>query len=89
MHCENALALARAHRWRRRIEDGTYASITELAKAEKVNQSYACRLLRLTLLDPGIVTKTLDGQLNPAPTVNELMKPFAPLWTEQARAFRA
>ena len=44
------------------IEGGEYASITELAKAEKVNQSYACRMLRLTLLAPFIVTNILDGR---------------------------
>ncbi len=81
-------ALARTHRWRRMIESGEYASITELAKAEKVNQSYACRLLRLTLLSPEVVRTILDGRLNPAPTVNELMKPFPLLWTEQRRVFR-
>ena len=54
VHVENALikAIARAHRWRRIIESGEFVSITELAKAKKVNQSYACRLLRLTLLSP-------------------------------------
>ena len=51
---DNALlkALARAHRWRRMIENGECASITELAKAQNVNQSYACRLLRLTSFGP-------------------------------------
>ena len=36
---DNALlkALARAHRWRRMIECGEYASISELANAEGVN----------------------------------------------------
>ncbi len=85
---ENSLikALARAYRWRRLIEGGCFASITELAKAEKVNQSYACRLLRLTLLSPAVVTAILDGRLDPAPTVNNLMKPFPVLWAEQIRA---
>ena len=48
---DNALlkALARAHRWRRMIEGGEYGSITELSTAEGVNQSYACRMLRLRL----------------------------------------
>src|SRR4051794_26130794 len=61
---DNALlkALARAHRWRRRIESGEYASITELARAEGVNESYACRLLRLTLLAPSIITDILNGR---------------------------
>ncbi len=59
---DNALikALARAFRWRRMIESGDYSSITELAKAEKINQSYACRLLRLTLLAPHIVEAIED-----------------------------
>jgi hypothetical protein len=37
---DNALikALARAHRWRRMIENGVYLSVTELAKGEKVNE---------------------------------------------------
>ena len=41
-------ALARAHRWKRMLESGRYASVTELAEAEKINQSYLCRVLRLT-----------------------------------------
>jgi hypothetical protein len=45
-------ALARAHRWQRLLESGEYASITELAAAEKIDRSYLCRVLRLTLLAP-------------------------------------
>ena len=86
---ESALikALARAHRFRRLIETGAYASITELATAEKVNQSYACRLLRLTLLSPSLVLAILDGRLTSAPTICELMKPFPLAWADQARKF--
>ena len=62
------------------IESGESASITELAKAGKVNQSYACRLLRLTLLGPETVIAILDGRLNPAPTVNDLMRLFPLIW---------
>ena len=89
LRIESALikALARAYRWRRKIESEEFASITELAKAEKVNQSYACRVLRLTLLSPGVVNEILDGRLNPAPTVNELMKPFSQVWREQGKRF--
>jgi hypothetical protein len=45
-------AIARAYRWWGMLEHGVYASITELAAAEKINQSYVCRVLRLTLLAP-------------------------------------
>jgi hypothetical protein len=81
----NALlkALARAHRWRRMIEGGEYASITELAKAEKVNQSYACRMLRLTLLAPNLIVEILNGQHETNLMLKQLMKPFPIPWDEQ------
>jgi hypothetical protein len=43
-------AIARAFRWREMLEDGTHATITEIAAAEKINESYVGRVLRLTLL---------------------------------------
>ena len=55
-------ALARAFRWRRILEDGSYSTIKELAAAEKINASYVCRVLRLTLLPPDIVEAILDGR---------------------------
>lgn len=82
---DNALlkALARAHRWQRMIESGEYASITELAKSEGVNDSYACRMLRLSLLAPSIVTAILDGRHNCDVMLKQLMKPLPVLWNEQ------
>jgi hypothetical protein len=82
---ENALlkALARAHRWRRMIEGGEYASITELAKAEKVNQSYACRMLRLTLLAPCVIVEILNGQPESDLMLKQLMKPLPINWDDQ------
>ena len=87
---DNALlkALARAHRWRRKIESGEYASITELAKAEGVNESYACRLLRLTLLAPSIVTEILDGRQTSDVMLKQLMKPLPVRWDEQMAALK-
>lgn len=82
---DNALlkALARAHRWRRIIESGKYTSITELAKAERVNQSYACRIMRLSLLAPSIVTEILDGRHDSDIMLKQLMKPLPIRWDEQ------
>jgi hypothetical protein len=82
---DNALlkALARAHRWRSQIENGEYATITELAKANNVNQSYACRLLRMTLLAPSVVTDILDGRGNSKLTLKDLTKPFSVRWDQQ------
>ena len=90
LRTDNALlkALARAHRWRRRIENGDYATVTELAKAERVNESYACRLLRLTLLAPDVVTDILNGRQRTDLTLKELMKPFPIFWKEQLKTFK-
>jgi hypothetical protein len=55
-------ALVRAHRWRRRIENGKAKSITDLAEQEGVTDAYVCRLLPLTCLAPDIVEAILDGR---------------------------
>jgi hypothetical protein len=83
---DNALvkAVARAHRWRRLLESGEYATITELAAAEKINQSYVCRILRLTLLAPDIVEAILDGRQPAGLDLDSLLKPLPADWTAQA-----
>src|ERR1044071_7082421 len=45
-------ARARAFRWQELLEDGTYATIAEIAAAENINETYVGRVLRLTLLSP-------------------------------------
>ena len=54
-------ALARGFRWRRMLEEGRYASIRELAVAEKVDRAYVGRLLNLTLMPPKEVEALLGG----------------------------
>ncbi|MGA8156604.1 MAG: hypothetical protein WB822_10440 [Rhodoplanes sp.] len=76
-------AIARAFRWRSMLESGEYASINELAAAEKINQSYVCRILRLTLLAPMIVEAILDGRHPAKMTLATLMEPFPVGWQEQ------
>jgi hypothetical protein len=55
-------AVARAFRWRRMLESGRFATLAELAAAEKINASYVSRILRLTLLAPDIVEAILAGR---------------------------
>jgi hypothetical protein len=43
------------------LEAGEYASSTDLAKAEKVNDFYVSRILRLTLIAPDIIEAILCG----------------------------
>ena len=76
-------ALARAFRWRRMMETGRFATINELAAAEKINSSYVSRLLRLTLLAPDIVQAILDGRQPEGMTLPALMEPFPVEWLHQ------
>jgi hypothetical protein len=63
-HIDNTMvkAIARAFRWREMLEDGTHATIAEIAAAEKINESYVGRVLRLSLLAPDIIETILDGR---------------------------
>ncbi|WP_203077359.1 hypothetical protein [Falsiroseomonas ponticola] len=76
-------AVARAFRWRRMLESGRFATINELAAAEKINSSYVSRLLRLTLLAPCIVDAILDGRQPDVMTLPGLMEPFPVHWDGQ------
>ena len=76
-------AVARAFRWRRMLESGRFATINELAAAEKINSSYVSRLLRLTLLAPDIVEAILDGRQAEGMTLPALMEPFPVEWGSQ------
>jgi hypothetical protein len=68
------------------LESGMFASIAELAEAEKINQSYLCRVLRLSLLAPDIVEGALNGTLSPELTLERAMKPVPTAW-EWAKYF--
>jgi hypothetical protein len=82
-------ALARAFRWRRMLETGRFSTIAELAVAEKINQSYLSRVLRLTLLAPSIVEAILDGRQPATLTLPTLMKPFNSEWAAQLTGLSA
>jgi hypothetical protein len=84
---DNALvkALARAHRWRRMLEEGRFGTLADLADAERISRSYVCRVLRLTLLAPDIVERILDGRQ--APQLADLMQPFPVEWQGQSERF--
>ncbi len=80
-------ALARAFRWQKLLEDGTYATIEEIADAEKINPSYISRILRLTLLSPVIVEMILDGRQPTSITLKNLQKGFPHGWCAQEKQF--
>ena len=87
--CENSLvnAVARAHLWRRLIESGKYSSAAELSRAEGINESYLCRVLRLTLLAPDIVEAIVEGRQPRSLTVKRLLRGIPCDWADQRAAF--
>jgi hypothetical protein len=76
-------AVARAFRWREILESGAHATIAEIAAAEKINESYVGRVLRLTLLAPGIVEAILGGQQPAGLQLEDLLMRFPEEWREQ------
>ncbi|MCA4920284.1 MAG: hypothetical protein ING82_12725 [Roseomonas sp.] len=76
VHGDPALikALARGFRWRRMLEEGRYASISEMAKAEGVERGYVGTLLRLTLLPPEMVEAILAGRQPEGVTLPALLE---------------
>jgi hypothetical protein len=76
-------ALGRAYRWKALLESGEYASMTDLARAENINLSYLCRLLRLTLLAPDVIEALLDGRHTCKIQLLDLLRPIPVTWTEQ------
>lgn len=78
-------AIARAFRWQELLENGTYATIAEIAEAERINETYVGRILRLTLLAPEFVeavTRTTPSTVS----LRDLLKPFPIDWRSQRHA---
>jgi hypothetical protein len=74
-------ALARAHRWQGMFEKKLFSNVRELAKAEKINEAYLGRVLRMTLLSPKVTEAIMSGsdEVNLA----QLLKPLPSEWERQ------
>jgi hypothetical protein len=81
-------ALVRAHRWRNMLESNLFASVRELAKAEKINESYLCRVLRLTLLSPALTGAILNGHQPEGLDLARLLKSLPIEWDKQEASFQ-
>ena len=79
-------ALARAHRWQRLLDEGRYASISEMAAAERIERGYLGSLLRLTLLAPDLVEAILNGRQPHGLGLPKLTEPLPSAWAEQRAA---
>ncbi len=76
-------AMARAFRWKRMLESGEFATIAELAEREGIAPSYMTRVLRLTLLAPEVIERTLDGRQPERVSLDPLLRPFPVDWQQQ------
>lgn len=76
-------ALARAFRYQRLLNEGRYASISEMAAAERIERGYLGTLLRLTLLAPDIVEAIMGGRQLEGMTLPGFMEPFPAEWEGQ------
>jgi hypothetical protein len=76
-------ALARAFRYQKLLDEGRYASITEMATAEQMERGYLGTLMRLTLLAPDIIEAILNGRRLEDITLPRLLEPFPLNWSQQ------
>src|SRR3954470_4563752 len=76
-------ALARAFRWQRLLDEGRYASVTEMAAAEKIERGYLGRVLRLALLAPDLVEGVLNGGQGAELSLPRLLEGVPVVWGEQ------
>jgi hypothetical protein len=76
-------ALARAFRYQRMLDQGRYASITEMAAAERLERGYLGNLLRLTLLAPDVVEAILDGRVSQGVGLPQFRHPLPEVWESQ------
>ncbi|MEO7380694.1 MAG: hypothetical protein ABIV25_03015 [Paracoccaceae bacterium] len=79
--------LARAFRWRRILEVGTFATIAELAAAEKIDPSYLSRVLRLNNLAPDIVEAIVEGRPIGGATLAMFLDAIPAEWERQRQLF--
>ncbi len=79
--------VARGFRWHKLLYEGTYATIEDMAEAEKINPSYVSRVMRLAYLSPVIVEAILEGKQPAHLTMKDLLGPFPVDWGEQEAHF--
>lgn len=80
-------AIARAFRWQKLLENGTYTCLDDIARAEKISASFISRYYRLVLLAPDIVEAILDGRQPAQLMMKELLQAFPVEWTMQTDFF--
>ena len=79
------LALARAFRWQKMIDEGKFSNIKDLAATVGVDSGHISRTIRLTLLSPKIIHKLLSGELDLS--WDSCRRSFPDSWAAQEKMF--
>lgn len=75
-------ALGLAYYWQSLLDEGKFASLTEIAQAEGLNRGYVARVAGLTRLAPAVVERALAGEL----TLERVMRMgVGNCWEHQSR----
>lgn len=80
-------ALAQAHIWLQKLENGEFNDVTALAIHYKQNRSYVSRILRLTMLSPRLQEAIVTGQSLGNRTLADFMDGVPILWSDQKSSF--
>ena len=67
------------------LDEGVYASVSEIGDAENISKSYMSRILRLALLAPDIVEAILTGRTDQVLMLEKLERQLLAQWSEQRR----
>jgi hypothetical protein len=83
-------AVARAHHWRKMLEDGEVSSIGELAWRVRQDRGHIGLTLNLAFLSPALTRTILRGEQPPGLRLSHLLNSDIPLsWREQDAAIGA
>jgi hypothetical protein len=76
-------SVVQAFEWKRMLDEGEYAGLSDLAAAMRLNHSFVSRVLRLTLLAPDIIEGILDGRQAEGAQRQDLLHNIPGCWAEQ------
>ena len=80
-------AVAQAFRRRKMLETGRHVTVVEIAAEENINESYAGRVLRVTLVAPDIVEAILYRRPPAVLQLDDLLSKFSVEWEIQRNWF--
>ena len=63
------------------LDEGVYASVSEIGDAENISKSYMSRILRLALLAPDIVEAILTGRTDQVLMLEKLERQLLAQWS--------